>query len=352
MKRVEKRKCSLFKCFSLLLMATILSFSIVEGAEVLHMNHQFPADAAGSKIDQWFADEVKEASNGDLEIKVFWSNGLGQPTENLSLLKAGHIDMAAMSAGYFQEQLPFFSAPNSIPMAMDDICQSSAIMKAFIDEIPAFKREAEENGVRPLFFHLLNPYLLFSRKPINKFSDLKGLRIRTWGNDLPLLIQSAGAQPVQLFLPDIAEALKQGVIDATPFSVDLAVSYQLFESAKHVTRVTIWEGPSWGVWISRKTWLRLSKKHQNILLEISEKARAREVPETLAAERDSESFLKSKGVAFHSFPNSELEKWKAVSPNFFERFVHDMKAKGYESDARHTIRIWQEIRAKSRCATR
>ncbi len=322
----------------------------VAGRVILHMNHQFPAEAAGSRIDHWFAEQVKKETNGEVEIRIFWSNGLGQPTENLALLKAGHIDMAAMSAGYFPEQLPFFSAPNSIPMAMDDICQSSAIMKALVSELPVFKQEAAENGIRPLFFHLLNPYLLVTRKPVKRLKDLNGLRIRTWGNDLPLLMKAAGAQPVKLFLPDIPEALKQGVIDGCPFSVDLVVSYKIYDTAKHVSRVTIWEGPSWGIWISESIWKRLSVSHQNVLLSVAERSRKKEIPVTLAAEKRAEAFLLTKGVTFHTFPASELAKWKAKSPDFFNRFVQRMKAKGLEKEARQAIRKWREIRDSIQCA--
>lgn len=72
----------------------------------LTLNHQFPATALGSKIDQWFADEVKQASKGEVEIRIFWSGAMGAARENLVMLKNGTIDMAAMSAGYFPAELP------------------------------------------------------------------------------------------------------------------------------------------------------------------------------------------------------------------------------------------------------
>ena len=34
------------------------------------MNHQFPKDMAGSKLDQWFAGEVAESTNREVEIKI------------------------------------------------------------------------------------------------------------------------------------------------------------------------------------------------------------------------------------------------------------------------------------------
>lgn len=331
---------------ALLSVSILLMFSQADAATVLRMNHQFPAKAAGSKIDQWFADEIKRMTDGDLQIQIFWNNALGNPKDNLLMLKTGRLDMAAMSAGYFSSQLPFFSAPNSMPMAMDNICQSSAIMKAFMEEIPAFSEEASGNGVRPFFFHLLNPYLLVSKKPVVSFEDLKGMRIRTWGDDLPKLVSAAGARPVPLFLPDLKEAMARGVVDGCPFSVDLTLTYGIHELAKHITDVVIWEGPAWGVWISEKTWEALSAEHQKVIMEASEKTRQKELNETISAGKEARAQLKANGVEFHAFPAGELEKWRSASPDFFDLWIHKMEKTGKEDAARQTVKLWKEMRAR------
>ncbi len=316
--------------------------STIEDALVLTMNHQFPKDTAGSKIDQWFADEIHSATKGAVKIKIFWSNGLGTPQDNLSLLRRGRIDMAAMSAGYFPKELPLLSAPNAIPMAMESVCQSSELMKSFLSNIPDLMEEAKAHGVRPLFFHLLNPYLLVSKTPIKNLSDLKGKRIRTWGDQLPDLFRAAGAKPVPLFLPDLYSAMAQGVIDGCPFSVDLVISYKLHELARHITNVVIWEGPSWGVWISSSAWDKLSSKHQQIFAETAERARQKELLPTLEAERDAKAFLMYQGVKFHDFPPEDRAEWQTRSPDFLDRFIQNSTEKGKERAARKMVDLWKK----------
>ncbi|MCP4751227.1 MAG: hypothetical protein GY866_10055 [Proteobacteria bacterium] len=332
----------------LFIFGLLLLFPVAVSAEIVFkMNHQFPKTAAGSKIDQWFVDEVKRATRGEVEIRIFWSNALGEPRENLTLLRYGVIDMAAMSAGYFPTELPLHSAPNSIPMGMDNVCQASIIMKAFSTRIPAFEEEAADHKIRPLFFHLLNPYLLISKKPVTKFSDLKGMRIRTWGKDMPRLIEAAEGKSVPLFLPDIYEALKSRVIDGCPFSVDLMVSYKIYELAGHVTEVVLWEGPSWGIWIGEKSWEKLSPKHRKVMLDVAEKARRREIPATLASEKTARRFLIERGLKFHRFPASELDKWKSANPDFFGDFVEKMEKKGKGDAARQMVELWKNLRRKT-----
>lgn len=324
------------------------SFSLF-AKTTLKMNHQFPANAVGSVLDQWFADEVFRQSQGVIEIKIYWSNALGEPNENLVLLKNNAIDMAAMSAGYFPKELPLHSAPNSIPMGMDNICQSSRIMDAFLKDIPEFQEEASKNGVRALFFHLLNPYLLVTKKPVTQFAELKGLRIRTWGKDMPRLMKAAGAKSVTLFLPDIYDALKHDVIDGCPFSTDLMKSYKIYELAKHVTEVVLWEGPSWGVWISERAWERLSLENRQLLIKVADQTKQREVQKTLEADKNARAFLKANGVQFHQFPAEELEMWKKASPDFFSDLQRQLEKKGLKKAGKNMIQLWTEIRENQAC---
>ncbi len=310
---------------------------------VLKMNHQFPATAAVSRIDQWFVDEIKQATGGEIEILIFWSNGLGEAKENLAMLQNAEVEMAGMSAGYFPTQLPFFSAPNSIPMSMSNICEASLLMDRFIKEVPAFKQEALNHNIRPLFFHTLNPYLLVSKTPVRTISDLKGMRIRTWGKDMPQLVTAVEAIPVTLFLQDIHGAFQHNVLDGCPFSLDLVASYKIFEFARHITEIVMWEGPSYGLWINENIWQRLSFAHKEIFLKISEKARLLGIPSNLEAEKKAKIFLEEQGVIFHSFPLEEVVKWKNASPDFFDAFIRDMAKKGKEKEAKQTVDLWRDI---------
>jgi TRAP-type transport system periplasmic protein len=340
-----KRTSGRFLVFGALFLGFVAFSLNVHAKTVLKMSHQFPAVAAGSKIDQWYADEVKKATNGEVEIKIFWSEALAKAKENLTLLRSGAIDMAGMSAGYFPSELPFYCIGNSIAMGMDNICQSSAIMKAFMDKVPAFKEEERNNKIRVLFFHLLNPYLLVTKEPVNNLSDLKGKKFRTWGEDLPMLFKAAGATPVTIFMPEIYENLQRGVIDGCPFSLDLVVAYKLYEVAKHITEVVIWEGPAWGLWISEKSWQKLSPRNQEILLETADRARKREITTTAEAEIKAREFLKQEGVEFHNFPAQELAKWKKASPDFYNVWIEKMEKMGKGDAARQTVQLWKDMRS-------
>lgn len=323
----------------------ILLFTVATSSAktVLKLNSQWPATTVGSEVDQWFADEIARRTGGEVEIKIFWAEALGKASENLSLMQNGAIEMGAMSAGYYPSQLPFHAAPNSIPMAVDTVDQASTLMLRLSREVPAFSEEAQANGIRALFFHHLNPYLLVSTEPVTTVAQMRGRRMRTWGADMPQMAQAVGATPVTLSLPEIYEGLARGVVDTAPFSTDLMMNYRIYEVAEHVSDVTLWLGPSWGVWISQPAWERLTPEQQRIFEAVADEARRRDLDATVAAQREAREELTRRGVTFHDFPASEVAAWKAANPDFFANWIAAMEAAGKGDGARRAVAIWREV---------
>lgn len=340
------RKLTIF-C-STLAMALLWSSLASSQTITLRFNHQTPATTVGAQVDQWFAEEVARRTNGRVVIKMFWAEALGKAKEMLPLLKQGAIDMAGLSPAYYASELPFFTAPNSIPMAMDNPRQAQIIMHTLLETIPAFQDEARRNQVKPLFFHVLNPYVLVCKQPVRKLDDLKGKKMRTWGEDMPRLAQAAGAVPVTLFLPELYESLGRGVIDCAPFSVDYAVSYKLHEVAKYVTEVVTWEGPTHATWISVEKWNSLSPDVQRIMLQVAEEAKAKDVDMVTEAAQAARKTLAAAGVEFIPFSERERQKWMGASPDFFTDWVAKMEKLGQGEAARQTVTLWKELRAKYR----
>jgi len=323
--------------------ALLLSGTAAQAAEVFRMNHQMAPNTAGSIVDQWFADEVRARTNGEVDIQIFFSNGLGEAKETLALLEAGAVDMAGLSPGYFPDQLPFFTAPNSIPMAIDNIDQAYELSQRLLAEVPAMMQEAESKGIRPLYFHVLNPYLLVANEPILAVDQMNGKKFRTWGSDLPRMAQAVGATPVTLGVTELYEGLLRGTVDAIPFSMDLMVNYKVYEVAKHVMEITIWDGPTWGVWITQDAWDRMSPENQAIVLEVAAEAAKRDLEAVRQAAIDARVELEKQGVTIHPFPAEELAKWKAVLPDYFGEFIVKAEGMGKGDDARKMIEIWKEV---------
>lgn len=335
----------IFKPLSAAALVTALAIGLGADASAqnLRMSSQWTEVTTGSQIDKWWAQEIEKRTKGSIKIKIFFEGALGKASENLTLIREGAIDLTAMSASYFPADLPLFTAPNSIPMAMAEVPQATQLIQRLMKEVPGLDDEAKRNGMKALFFHHLNPYLLVCREQMKGLADLKGKKIRTWGADMPRMVQAAGAVPVTLGLPELYESLSRGTVDCIPFSVDLMVNYKIFEVAKHVHDVTLWLGPTNGNWISRKVWDKLKPEDQKVILEVSNEAAMRDRDATVAAAAKAIETLKGHGVQFHKFPPEDKAKWKASNPNFFADFIAAQEKAGRGDSARAMVKIWKEV---------
>ena len=166
----------------------------------------------------YFADLVRERSNGRINIKVYASSQLlaGKQTSEFLMLRNGSIDFALASTINWSPQvkelnlpaLPFFiAAQPDRYKAMDAILAGNS-GKMMIDAIE--KKGVKvigwaENGFREL---------TTSKGPITKPEDMKGLTIRVVGS--PIFIETfraLGANPVNMNWSEATTGFQQGVVD-------------------------------------------------------------------------------------------------------------------------------------------
>jgi TRAP-type C4-dicarboxylate transport system substrate-binding protein len=292
----------------------------------LRMSSQWTETTAGAKVDKWWAAEIDRRTNGEVKIKIFWEGVLGKAKENLGLIQNGSIDLAAMSPGYFPAELPFHAAPNSIPMAMSEVNQATELMERLLTEVPEYDKEAQRNGMKALFFHHLNPYKLVCKEHIKGVADMKGKKVRTWGKDMPRMVQAAGGVPVTLGLPELYEGLSRGTVDCIPFSMDLMVNYKIN-----------------AVWVASGAWDNMTTDQKKAVQDVSFEAARKDRDQVVKAGKDAIATLESKGVQFHKFPDAEKKAWKAANPDFFGDFIAEQEKLGRGDDARKTIKIWNEV---------
>lgn len=312
-------------------------------AQELKLSTQWVENTVTSQTNRWWAEELDKRSGGKVKVKIFYVGTLAKPTENLQLIRSGGVELVNMSASYFGADLPMFTAPNSIPMAMADVPQTTTLITRLLTELPAMDEEAKRNGVKALHFHHLNPYRLVCKQPMKGLEDIKGKKIRTWGSDMPRMVQAAGGVPVTLGLPELYEGLQRGTVDCIPFSVDLMVSYKIHEVAKHVHDVTLWLGPTSGLWMARPAWDKLSPDMQKLFEQVSRDAALRDRDLTMAAAQTATETLKAAGVQFHAWPEADKKKWKASNPDFFADFIAAQEKAGRGDAARQMVKIWREV---------
>lgn len=166
----------------------------------------------------YFADRVREESEGRINIKVYHGAQLmaGKQTSEMLMVRNGAIDFALASTINWSPQLkelnlpalPFFIANQPDRYAAMDAIESGKsgqMIKAAIEKAKVKFIGWGENGFREL---------TTSKGPINHPDDLKGMKIRVCGTPIFADIFTAlGANPQAINWSEAITGFQQGIVD-------------------------------------------------------------------------------------------------------------------------------------------
>jgi TRAP-type C4-dicarboxylate transport system substrate-binding protein len=138
------------------------------------------------------------------------------------------------------------------------------------------KAKIEKAGVVVLSDAWLAGAMASKRGCIRKPEDVKGLKFRSAGPTFAAMWQEAGASIVSIPSNEVYNALQTGVAEATDTSSSSFVSFRLYEQVKCLTAPG--ENALWFMYepvlMSKRSFDRLDKKQQQVLLAAGKKAEA------------------------------------------------------------------------------
>lgn len=287
-----------------------LSAAPVKAKETLIFATYFSEVYSASKAAIWMMDEIEKRSGGDIKFEQYWSSSLLKAPDLFPGLRSGAADIVIGAPhGYNVHEyplanvvMPFMTTrADALTLAWQDLYANNA----------TFRNEFESKGAKVLFSLAWAENTVWSKKPITKVDDLKGLKVRA----VPTIsnaLQKLGATPVALTWPDGLEGLQRGVVDAmssAPF--DSAVHGGAHEVAKYGTDLGgtgIFATATFGMSLDRYN--SLSEKNRKIIDEVSAEAPAiglAAIEKSVDEAVDKLCNAKEK-VVINFFPPEEVEK--------------------------------------------
>jgi TRAP-type C4-dicarboxylate transport system substrate-binding protein len=313
----------------------------------LRFAHYLPATPAGSVVDKWFADEVQRRSNGKIKIQIFWAESMGKANELLDLVAKGAVDMSATSQGYFPSQLPLVGMTNSVMMLFDSNEQALRI-NAELMQRKAVQDELRKAQVYPIFFHAVNTFRPLCTKKVERLEDIKGKKMRSWGEYVPLLWQSLGATPVTVLPAEFYESLQRGTVDCMFLPSDLVYSLKLYEVAKFTWDKGLGAIPTWPIWVNWKTYHEVwPPQVRKLIDDVAREAVERDVKTTRDAESVAlKAMTSSHGV--HVVQFNDMDRLEKTVPDLLGVWVTKMEARGLGNEAREIAEFVRKRRAELR----
>ncbi len=227
---------------------------------------------SASRTDLWFTTELEKRSNGEIKFERYWSQSLVKAPELFPSLRSGAADIVGSApAAYNVREYPLANV--LMPLMSKSGDAVTFALNRLYAENKHFRHEFESKGAKVLYSQAWAENTAWSRRPITKADDFKGLKVRAVPVVSDVLVK-IGATPVALVWSEGIEGLQRGVVDV--------MSSAPFDSSVHgnVQDVATYGTDAGGVGIfaiattaiSLDRYNRLNEKHRKLVDELAAEA--------------------------------------------------------------------------------
>jgi TRAP-type C4-dicarboxylate transport system substrate-binding protein len=282
----------------------------------------------GQAVDAFVA-QVEEESGGAISIETLPTYP-GGDVPLLEDVRSGGVEMASVSTATWGSQgVSAFDALQA-PFLITNYDLEREVLTSDIatDMLAA----TEEIGLVGLAIHeggLRSP--VGADKPIVSPGDWEGLKIRSVESDpLRLGLESLGAEPTPIPLPDVYNALRDGVVDGMEANLGLIQTQQYYEVADYATiNVVLWPFPT-ALVINQSTYDSLSDEQQSILTDA-----ATDVPgislDIVSAPSDLAQTLCDEGFKFATATDDQISALEQEAQTAIDQLSEDEQTADYIS---------------------
>jgi TRAP-type transport system periplasmic protein len=291
----------------------------------LRASHQFPGGKGDVRDDmvQMIAKEAN-ASNAGLTVQVYPGASLFKPKEQWNAMVNGQLDITLFPLDYASGKVPAFGA-TLMPGLIRSQERAKRINKSkFMKEIRA---DIEKHGVIVLSDAWFAGGMAAKDKCITKPDDMKGMKFRAAGPTFAAMWQAAGASIVSPPSNEIYNAFQSGVIDGTDTSLGSFGSMRLYEVAKCLTAPG--DNALWFMYepvlMSKKSFDKLTKQQQKVLLDAGKKAQAYYEAKADEVNSAAEKAFREHNDKVVTLSDADYDAWIAVAKkSSYARFAKEV----------------------------
>lgn len=327
--------------FGALLLCAQLSSAQAQQPIKWKMMTLWPAGSLPQKINEEFAEKVKQRSGGRLVIEVHPGGAIVQPQESLDALTAGVIDVQNAGPGYATGKDAAFALLGDLQggwetpqQAMDWLYKAGGL-----ELVRELYKKYNAHFVAGVWYGM---ECLVSKKPLRSLADFKGLKLRAptgMGQDI---WRQLGAASVNLPGSEVYSALERGVIDASDWGT-LSMNNDLgyHKLAKFPSYPGFHSMPMSDLAVNMKRWNALPDDLKRIFETAAQEFNADMVSRNREADEKVAREAKALGVELVNLPTTERFKFRAVAMGVWQQFAgrSAMARKVYDSQVSYLRKL-------------
>ena len=248
------------------------------------------------------ADEVREATNGKIDIKIYPSGQLGNERDLYEGAQLGSIDMFYAANAVMSSFIPEMKVLDQ-PFLFENAEEAHNVIDGELGELIA--KKAEVQGIHVVGWMESGFRNVFSNRPVETIDDFSGLKIRTMENSMHMaLFNNLGAMATPMASGDVFTGLQQKTIDAAENSISDVLTNKFYEVTKNIT-YTNHLFVFMGVGLSDKAWDKIPDDLKETFTEAVKRGCDKQRQYLVEANEEAETKLKELGVTFYEIDKDE-----------------------------------------------
>jgi TRAP-type C4-dicarboxylate transport system substrate-binding protein len=281
-----------------------------------------PVEAAVLKIatvtpegSQWMEDmrasalEVKERTDGRVQIKYYGGGVMGNDQKVLSRIRLNSLQGGAFTPSALASQYADLNI-YGLPMVFDSE-EEAAFARSKLDQ--KLSTGLEEAGWVNFGFAAGGFAILMSNVPVTKFDDLKGKKVWIPEGDAisRRAMEALSLSPVSLPLTDVLMGLETGLLDIVAMSPIGALVLQWHTKVKYITELPLVYTLGFMA-VDKRAFDKLGAADQAVVREVMERTYRNFDEQNLVDNRGARDALINAGIESVPIEISEYQKVRSV----------------------------------------
>ena len=285
-------------------LAAALAAGLAFGSAQAQTKWDMPTPYADSNFHtknvRQFADDIKAASGGKMEIVVHSNASLIKHPEIKRAVQTGQVNIGEILISILANENSIF-AFDSNPFLAPNYGAAKKLLRV---ARPYVEKRLDAQGIKVLYAVPWPPQGIYTKKPLNSAADLKGVKFRTYSPVTSDFAKRLGAIPTTVQVPEIPQAFLTGLVDAMITSGATGVDTQAWDYLKYYTDTEAFL-PFNFVMVNKATFAKLDPALQKQVVAAAAKAEERGWANSEAENEGYKKTMSSKGMTVQK-PNAKL----------------------------------------------
>lgn len=278
-----------------------------------------------------WAKIVEEKTDGRIKIEYYWGGAIASTKDTWDAVVKGAADFGLTAQSYKYTSLLVDNLAG-LPFAFRGMStkKDMASAEGVMDKVIRKYGMDEYKDAHFLGCLVTDSYDLFAHKPVRKYEDLKGMKIRISGRGWDTILKSWGAVPVSITAGELYTALQRGILDAAFYSPVGGISMKFYEPGPYITKVRAFLLPLVDVF-NKRSW---EEKVPDDLKPVFEKTYQEDLRDLWikdyveAAEEAVKFYKDTPSVEYITLSEEDLAKMAAATMVQWDAWVKDANKEG------------------------